>query len=60
MTHRVYAHEFRGDIQECFAGSSRWECQRWLNSIRKAGRMTHFYFISSLDPYAAKKRYARD
>jgi hypothetical protein len=59
-TYRVYSVNFGGGITEVFAADSRYKCERHLLNLRRAGRMTHFYRISTLPYDAAKRRYSTE
>ena len=56
--HHVYSrcHGHRQYLECNFTGT-RSQCLTYLRHLRKAGRPTHFYFVSTLDHHAATKRY---
>jgi hypothetical protein len=58
MSH-VYSRNAFGSITEVFTGT-RSQCQTYLRQLRRAGRMTHFYVISTLDHTRALKRYSTE
>lgn len=43
-------------LEQNFEGS-RYECEKYINTLHKNNRPTHFYFISSLEIEKASKRY---
>lgn len=53
---KVYSRDFGGGLTEHFSGT-RSQCQTWINNMTKAGRPTHFYFITTLDYRKAKEKY---
>jgi hypothetical protein len=57
--HHIYSLNFGGSISECYAAPTRWECEKYLRNLRRAGRMTHFYRISTLAFDRAKRKFAR-
>ncbi len=54
----VYSRDFNGSITEAFAGATRWACEKWLRALRRQGRMTHFYVVSTLNRDRALRRYS--
>ena len=54
----VYSRNFNGGISECFAGATRWACEKYLRNLRRAGRPTHFYVVSTLNRDRALRRYS--
>lgn len=55
--HYVYSRNF-GDTLTCtFGPASRYRCKKHLRDLRRNGRMTHFYIISTLNHEAASRRY---
>ena len=60
MTYRVYSRDFKGGVTATFTGETRWECEKYLRNLRRAGRVTHFYVISTLDQRRAMRRYSTD
>lgn len=57
--HHVYARCFGGKeqyLQKPFSGT-RYECEKYVRTLAKHGRPTHFLFVSSLDMDAAERRY---
>ena len=59
-THHIYSIKAFGGITEVFSASSRYKCERHLLNLRRAGRMTHFYRISTLTYDAALRRYSTE
>lgn len=57
--HFVYSHDIGGKITQHKSFPSRYAAERHIKEMARAGRATHFYFISSLGYYAAVKRYSR-
>jgi len=57
--HHVYSRNAFGSITETFTGT-RSQCQTYLLNLRRAGRITHFYVISTLDHTRALKRYSTE
>lgn len=57
--HHVYSRNAFGSISEVFTGT-RSQCQTYLRNLQRAGRMTHFYVISTLDHTRALKRYSTE
>jgi hypothetical protein len=59
-THHVYAICWGGGnrryLQEEFYGN-RYRCEKFLKDRVRAGRMTHFLFISKMDIDKATRRY---
>jgi len=58
--HHVYSkcNAGRGIYLQCDYTGTRAQCETYLRHLRRAGRMTHFYFISKLDIGSATRRYA--
>jgi hypothetical protein len=57
--HHVYSLNAGGTISEVFAAPTRYGCERYLRDLRRAGRMTHFYRVSSLPYDRAARKFAR-
>ncbi len=55
----VYSINFGGTITETFAGATRWACEKYLRNLRRAGRPTHFYRISTLTRDRAARKFAQ-
>ena len=60
MTYHVYSKNAFGGVTECHTAETRWGCEKWLRNLRRAGRPTHFYVISTLDHYRATRRYSSE
>lgn len=58
MAHHVYSKDHDGSVTQCHTAPTRWGCEKYLRDLRRAGRMTHFYVISTLDPSRARARYS--
>ena len=58
--YHVYSRNAFGGITEVFAGETRWQCEKYLLQLRRAGRMTHFYVVSKLNYWRALKRYSTE
>jgi hypothetical protein len=54
----IYSINFGGGITETFAAATRWECEKHLRNLRRAGRQTHFYRISTLCYARAARKFA--
>jgi hypothetical protein len=54
----IYSKDSDGGITHCWSFSTRYQAEKFLRDLRRAGRMTHWYIISSLDYDKAKRRYA--
>ena len=54
----IYSIDSDGTITQCFEFDTRYLCEKHLKQMRRNGRMTHFYRISSLNYYDAKLRYS--
>lgn len=59
-THHIYSVNAGGGITAVYTASSRYKCERYLLNLRRAGRMTHFYRISTLSYDAALRRYSTE
>ena len=57
--HHVYSHDHGGTITQHKTFPSRYAAERYIKDLARAGRATHFYFVSSLGYYDAVKRYSR-
>jgi hypothetical protein len=57
--HHIYSRNAFGSITEVFTGT-RSQCQTYLLNLKRAGRMTHFYIVSTLDHAKALKRYSTE
>jgi hypothetical protein len=60
MTFHVYSRDAFGGVTECHTAPTRWGCEKWLRDLQRAGRMTHFYVISTLDHARARQRYSTE
>jgi hypothetical protein len=58
--YHVYSRDAFGGITERFAGETRWQCEKWLREMRRAGKPTHFYVVSKLKYWRALKRYSSE
>ena len=56
----VYSLDAFGGVTERFAGETRWQCEKYLLQLRRAGQPTHFYVISKLNYWRALKRYSTE
>ena len=56
--YHVYAHCFGNCryLKTVFTGS-RYQCGKFIRDAARAGRPTHFMFVSKLDYEAATRRY---
>lgn len=56
----LYAYTYLGDgIEHITSFKSRYQGLKYLITLAKAGRMIHWYFLSSLDYDKAVKRYGK-